>query len=215
MVGGSWMRMEAIVFKKVNLMVEKRTYSIKNSVTFAKVNGPYGRFSNMASNLCLMVNDINIPSTEALYQACKYPLFPHFQKEILSQKSPMLAKQCSQKYERYIRQDWDNIKFQVMRWCLRLKLLQNWEVFSDVLMRTGDLPIVEYSTKDSLWGAMPDGRGNLEGVNALGRLLMELRAEINPDCPLQKVLPPNIDGFLLLGHEIGISYAPSLIIEDL
>lgn len=184
-------------------------------MTFAKVSGPYGRFSNMASNLSLMVNDINVPSTEALYQACKYPLFPNIQQEILSQKSPMLAKQCSQKYERFIRQDWDDVKFKVMRWCLRLKLLQNWEVFSNILMKTGGLPIVEYSTKDSLWGAIPDGHGNLVGINALGRLLMELRAEIDPDRPLLKVLPPNIDGFLLLGHEIGISYAPSLILEDL
>lgn len=196
-------------------MIEKRTYSIKDSVTFAKVSGPYGRLSNMASNLSLLVNDNYIPSTEALYQACKYPLFPNIQQMILTQKSPMLAKKCSKKYEGYVRQDWDKIKFQVMRWCLRLKLLQNWEVFSEILLRSGDLPIVEYSSKDSLWGAIPDGRGNLEGVNALGRLLMELRAEINLDCPLQKVLPPNIDGFLLLGHEIGISYAPSLIFEDL
>lgn len=196
-------------------MVEERTYIIKNSVTFAKVSGPYGRFSNMASNLTLMVNDINIPSTEALYQACKYPLFPKIQHEILTQKSPMLAKKCSQKYEQYIRQDWNDIRFQVMRWCLHLKLLQNWNVFSDILLRTGDLPIVEYSSKDPLWGAVPDGRGNLVGVNALGRLLMELRSEVNSECPLQKVLPPNIDGFLLLGHEIGISYAPTLMFGDI
>ena len=207
--------METIVPQKIVRMIEKRTYSIKDSVTFAKVSGPYGRLSNMASNLSLLVNDNYIPSTEALYQACKYPLFPNIQQMILTQKSPMLAKKCSKKYEGYVRQDWDKIKFQVMRWCLRLKLLQNWEVFSEILLRSGDLPIVEYSSKDSLWGAIPDGRGNLEGVNALGRLLMELRAEINLDCPLQKVLPPNIDGFLLLGHEIGISYAPSLIFEDL
>lgn len=215
MVGGPRLRVETIVPQKIVRMIEKRTYSIKDSVTFAKVSGPYGRLSNMASNLSLLVNDNYIPSTEALYQACKYPLFPNIQQMILTQKSPMLAKKCSKKYEGYVRQDWDKIKFQVMRWCLRLKLLQNWEVFSEILLRSGDLPIVEYSSKDSLWGAIPDGRGNLEGVNALGRLLMELRAEINLDCPLQKVLPPNIDGFLLLGHEIGISYAPSLIFEDL
>ena len=209
------MRVETIVPQKIVRMIEKRTYSIKDSVTFAKVSGPYGRLSNMASNLSLLVNDNYIPSTEALYQACKYPLFPNIQQMILTQKSPMLAKKCSKKYEGYVRQDWDKIKFQVMRWCLRLKLLQNWEVFSEILLRSGNLPIVEYSSKDSLWGAIPDGRGNLEGVNALGRLLMELRAEINLDCPLQKVLPPNIDGFLLLGHEIGISYASSLIFEDL
>lgn len=209
------MWVETIVPQKIVRMIEKRTYSIKNSVTFAKVSGPYGRLSNMASNLSLLVNDNYIPSTEALYQACKYPLFPNIQQMILTQKSPMLAKKCSKKYEGYVRQDWDKIKFQVMRWCLRLKLLQNWEVFSEILLRSGDLPIVEYSSKDSLWGAIPDGHGNLEGVNALGRLLMELRAEINLDCPLQKVFPPNIDGFLLLGHEIGISYAPNLILEDL
>lgn len=195
-------------------MNEERIYIIKKSVTFARIDGRFGAFSNMAANHTLYVNDINIATAEALYQSCKFPLFPKVQHEILSQRNPMLAKQCAKKYEHLVRQDWDEIKFRVMRWCLRVKLIQNWKSFSSVLIDTGDLPIVEYSQKDPVWGAAPDGHGNLKGVNALGRLLMELRSEIDPHHPITKVMPPAINGFLLYGHEIGTVYSPEILFED-
>lgn len=198
-----------------NIMSKVRIYKISDSVTFAKVNERYGIYSNMAGNLCLFVNDVNIPSSEALYQACKFPLFPKIQHEILSQKNAMSAKKVARKYEAFVRQDWNEIKFKVMRWCLQVKSLQNWEVFANELIASADKPIVEYSKKDSVWGAMPNGNGTLSGVNALGRLLMELRMEINLQNPIKKVLPPNIDGFLLYGNKIETTYAPEITLEDL
>lgn len=196
-------------------MVEIRSYNIAESVTFAKVKARYGIFSNMASNLSLFVNDVNIPTSEALYQACKFPLYPKIQYEILNQRNAMLAKKVALKYNHYVRQDWNDIRFRVMRWCLRVKLLQNWEKFSAELIQSGDKPIVEYSTKDSIWGAIPDGKGTLVGVNALGRLLMELRTEIESQHSLKKVVPPNVDGFLLYGNKIETIYSPECILKDL
>ena len=64
-------------------------------------------------------------------------------------------------------------------------------------------------------GAMPNGNGTLSGVNALGRLLMELRMEINLQNPIKKVLPPNIDCFLLYGNKIETTYALEITLEDL
>ena len=127
----------------------------------------------------------------------------------------MSAKKVARKYEAFVRQDWNEIKFKVMRWCLQVKLLQNWEVFANELIASADKPIVEYSKKDSVWGAMPSGNGTLSGVNALGRLLMELRMEINLQDPIKKVLPPNIDGFLLYGNKIETTYALEITLEDL
>ena len=63
----------------------------------------------------------------------------------------------------------------VMRWCLRVKLAQIWDEFSRLLLATGDRPIVEESRKDEFWGAKVVNTDTLVGVNALGRLLMELR----------------------------------------
>lgn len=65
-----------------------------------------------------------------------------------------------------------------MRWCLRVKLFNNWDKFSTLLLSTEDLPIVEESNKDDFWGAKPVDINLLIGTNALGRLLMELRDEI-------------------------------------
>lgn len=196
-------------------MLEVRTYNTCDAVTFSKVKGRYGIYSNMADNMSLFVNDVNIPSSEALYQACKFPLFPSIQHEILSQKNAMLAKKVARKYESYVRQDWIDIRFRVMRWCLHIKLLQNWNIFAAELIASGNRPIVECSTKDSVWGAMPNNDGTLTGVNALGRLLMELRMEICLNHPLERVLPPKIDGFLLYGNKIETAYAPEILLADL
>lgn len=147
--GCSWIPL--FTKKMKNIMSKVRIYKIRDSVTFAKVKERYGIYSNMAGNLCLFVNDVNIPSSEALYQACKFPLFPKIQHEILSQKNAMSAKKVARKYEAFVRQDWNEIKFKVMRWCLQVKLLQNWEVFANKLIASADKPIVEYSKKDSVF----------------------------------------------------------------
>ena len=90
-----------------------------------------------------------------------------------------------------------------MRWCLRVKLAQNWDSFGRLLLSTGDSPIVEDSRKDAFWGAKRADEG-LIGTNALGRLLMELREELKePDQDRLKVVePPPIPNFLLYGQPI-------------
>jgi type I restriction enzyme, S subunit len=65
-----------------------------------------------------------------------------------------------------------------MRWCLRVKLASHWTIFSRLLLATGDKPIVEQSAKDDFWGAKVVDPETLQGMNVLGRLLMELREEV-------------------------------------
>lgn len=196
-------------------MGSKRVYEQRNVVSFARVNGKFGGLSNMSSDYPLFVNEIQIRSVEALYQACKYPLFPLIQARILRQRNAMLAKQVSRRYSMYTRQDWDNVKFDVMYWCLQIKLLQNQRCFSKILRETGRRAIVEYSTKDEIWGAKSIGNGLLEGVNAQGRLLMKLRETyINRGELLKVVHPLNITGFLLLGHPVGNVYEPEYYEEE-
>ena len=165
----------------------------------------FGGLSNMASGFPLEVNGIRIWSSEALYQACRFPHLPHVQELIISQRSPMTAKMKSKPHRKNSRPDWEKINVTVMKWCLRVKLAQNWLTFGDLLLSTGEAPIVEESVRDKFWAAKPLDDGTLVGGNVLGRLLMELREELRgPNKQsLSQVATPNITNFLFLGKPIG------------
>ena len=190
-----------------------RKYDVSEVVSFAKTTAKYGGLSNMAPQYPLFINEVLIPSSECLYQACKFPLYPQIQKEIIEQRNPITAKEISRKYQHLVRTDWENVKYKIMEWCLAAKLIQNWDRFSDVLTSTGNKEIVEYSTKDDIWGAMPEGR-YLVGTNALGRLLMQIREDyIYNGKRHDKLFPPDVVGFLLFGHPIGIVYNVEYYLE--
>lgn len=195
----------------------QREYRTNEVVTFAKTDGKFGGLSNMAPGYTLFVNEINIQSAEILYQACRYPLFPQIQEEIILTKNPMDGKKVSRKYSKYSRQDWDTVKFRVMKWCLEVKLIQNYKKFSELLKSTGDRAIVEYSANDSLWGACPKTTDSLIGVNALGRLLMELREKVRSSTltPQSSIAPLNIPAFLLFNQNISEIYNDDYFIHDL
>lgn len=180
-----------------------RLYHIDEVITFRKTNEEFGGLSNMASGYSLFINNIIIPSSEHLYQALRYPLFPDIQHEIISQDNAMKAKMISNKYKsKYSRPDWEDIQIKVMRWALEIKLSQNWDSFGDLLKRTANKDIVEFSHKDKIWGAVLNNNV-LEGVNALGRLLMELRSKyIHTNNRIYCVEPLNISAFLLYDFHI-------------
>lgn len=182
-----------------------RIYNIKECIVFAKTNEAFGGLSNMAPGYPLFINDNIIPTSEALYQAMRYSLFPKIQNEIISQHSPMTAKMISKKYRIYSRQDWNSTRIKIMRWALEIKLSQHWTTFSALLDATGDKPIVEYSSKDAFWGAMKINGDQLSGVNALGRLLMDLREKhVRTNTKINCVNPVNVAGFRLYDHDIDL-----------
>lgn len=184
-----------------------RTYSRAESVVFLKTDEPFGGLSNMAGGYPIRVNGIRILTCEALYQACRFPHLPDVQRMIISENSPMTAKMRSKPYRKDSRRDWDHVRVRIMRWCLRMKLANNWSAFSELLLRTGDRPIVEESRKDDFWGAKAVGDGStLVGMNVLGRLLMELREQAKEhgrDAFLRVELP-DVPAFQLLGRPIEV-----------
>lgn len=181
-----------------------RTYDRANSIVFLRTNEPFGGLSNMAGGFPLNVSGIPIRTSEALYQACRFPHRPDVQRLIIEQSSPMTAKMRSKPYRNDSRQDWKQVRVKIMRWCLRVKLAQNWKLFSELLLDTGERPIVEQSRKDDFWGAKPIDENTLAGMNVLGRLLMELRQEIRTSGqePLLYVEPLAIPDFMLDGRPI-------------
>lgn len=183
-----------------------RTYVRSEVVVVYKTKDDFGGLSNMASGYPLQINGVRILTAEALYQACRFPHMPEVQREIIGQHSPMTAKMKSKPHRKDSRPDWDDVRYKVMRWCLRVKLAQNYEEFGRLLLATRDRPIVEQSRKDDYWGAkLTDEAGDtLIGQNVLGRLLMELREKLKDDREgaLKVVLPLGIPDFLLLGRPI-------------
>jgi ribA/ribD-fused uncharacterized protein len=188
----------------MNLASELRRYNPVEVAAFRSTKGEFGGLSNMAPGFPLLVNEIKIRTSEALYQACRFPHLPEIQRMILEEKSPMTAKMRSKPYRAQSRGDWMSVRVKIMRWCLRLKLAQNWQRFGELLYATEDLPIVEDSAKDDFWGAIPQEDGQLVGRNVLGRLLMEVRAELrSPEGnKLRKVPLPGVTNVLLLGKPV-------------
>lgn len=182
-----------------------RTYKRASSVVFLKTQDEYGALSNMAAGFPLLVCGRSILTSEALYQACRFPNLPSVQSLIIDQRSPMAAKMKSKAYRSEGRPDWTRVRVEIMRWCLRVKLAQNWHAFSAVLVMTGSMPIVEESRRDPFWGAQPVGNDDLVGMNVLGRLLMELRRDVLEvgRSGFEHVPAPAITDFLLAGEPIG------------
>jgi ribA/ribD-fused uncharacterized protein len=183
---------------------EERIYTYSSSCTFRKTKENFGGLSNMASGFPIEINGIHIYSSEALYQACRFPHLPEVQQTILEQKSPMTAKMVSKPFREESRKDWMQIRIKVMRWCLKVKLAQHFDSFGRLIESTNSRDIVEESSKDPFWGAIRINEMEMKGVNALGRLLMELRNDYNSDkrFDLLIVPPPAIPRFNLMGKKI-------------
>lgn len=182
---------------------EFREYERDQVVSFRKTTEDFGGLSNMAPGYPIHLLGFRIRTSEALYQACRFPHLPQVQRMIIEETSPMTAKMRSKPYRDNSRPDWEEVRVKVMRWCLRAKLLHNWGTFSKLLLATGDRPIVEDSRKDDYWGAKVGEDNLLAGRNVLGRLLMELRELIHSDpSRLEELYPLEIPDFVLLSEPI-------------
>lgn len=187
---------------------QTRVYDPSTSIVFLKTKEKFGGLSNMAPGFPLHVNGVQIRTSEALYQMCRFPHIPDLQRQILDEHSPMTAKMRIKKFKIQSRPDWDSVRVSIMRWCLRVKLAQNWKVFGDLLLSTGSQPIVEKSHKDDFWGAKILTDKSLMGMNILGRLLMELREQFRSGDPQEMMLvtPLNIPKFQLFQKPIKSVY---------
>jgi len=75
-----------------------------------------------------------------------------------------------------LRPDWDEIKLEVMEAIVRAKFVQN-PLLKEKLLATDDMELEEGNTwGDTYWGVC-DG----EGENHLGKILMNLRKDLNTD----------------------------------
>lgn len=117
------------------------------------------------------------PSSEHAYQAAK-TLDLATQELIRNLPTPAAAKKAGKLVK--MRSDWDDVKVLCMLEILRSKFTLNADLRAQ-LLATGDAHLEEGNWwKDVFWGVCPVGSGR--GLNMLGKLLMEVRAEcaLNP-----------------------------------
>lgn len=179
-----------------------REYDSRTCVIFKSTSMEFGELSNMAAGFPLRGAGVTFDSPEALYQSSRFPHLPDVQQKIAASRGGMRAKMVSKPFRDQTREDWLNIRVAVMKWVLRVKLRQHHKQFGLVLIETGDKMIVEESSKDLFWGAKRDADGMLRGANVLGRLLVELRLQLDGGRGLEDISsnPPNIDDFLFFSR---------------
>lgn len=112
-------------------------------------------------------------TSEAAYHFEKFPRDQGIRTQILRAPSAHEAFKIAARYKKDRRPDWDSVKVDIMRAILRAKVAQH-EYVRRKLLGTGDRELIEDSWRDGYWGWGPDRKGQ----NMLGKLWMELRAEL-------------------------------------
>lgn len=101
-----------------------------------------------------------------------------FRKMITNIKSPGHVKKIGQKIR--IRPNWDSKKLEYMKWAVNEKFKDN--TLKNMLLSTGTMDIVEGNWwHDNFYGQCICEKCANKGKNKLGKLLMEIRNELNGD----------------------------------
>ncbi|XP_073117919.1 riboflavin biosynthesis protein PYRR, chloroplastic isoform X4 [Elaeis guineensis] len=155
-------------------------------ISFYKTWDLYGALSNFSPHPVRMPDEdgtyFTWSSVEHYYQAHKFvgvesPLARDFIEQIKLAKSPEEAARLGRKLQRehpeLVRPDWESVKIELMYRALKCKFSMHPHLKS-MLCSTAGSVLVEASPHDLFWGGGREG----EGLNYLGRLLMQLRSEI-------------------------------------
>ena len=157
-------------------------------IAFTKVKRPWGWLNNMSAHKIAFDGDV-WPTAEALFQALRFAPRNPVREWIRREHSPMRAKFVAKRFQdEMIVPQRSELDLENMRKVLRLKVGQHAESLRpriDELLASGDARIVEDCTwrrggSGLFWGAalVDPERGIWEGENWLGRLWMEVRAEL-------------------------------------
>jgi len=129
--------------------------------------GEYRWLSNFTPCKVLL-DGVEYPSTENAYQASKTLIYA--ERQPFTSMTAGQAKRAGRKVT--MRDDWDNVKLDVMENLNRQKYLT--EPLKSMLIKTGDVEIQEGNTwGDTFWGIC-----NGVGQNNLGKIIMKIRKEI-------------------------------------
>lgn len=131
------------------------------------------------SAFTIMWKGLRFDTSEAVYHWEKFnnlgltPFEQAVLDSIRTAPSAHEAFKIGQEHKRLRRRDWDEVKVDVMRDILVEKVCQH-EYVHRKLLATGNRELVENSWRDDFWGWGP----NRDGQNMLGKLWMEIRADL-------------------------------------
>jgi hypothetical protein len=116
----------------------------------------------------LQLDGLEFPTLEHAYQASKVVVLPS--RKLFQHGTPGQAKRLGNGIT--LRPDWEEVKIDVMLSLLRQKFAQ--EPLKQMLLETGDA----YLEETNSWGDIFWGVYNEMGQNWLGKLLMQVREEL-------------------------------------
>jgi predicted NAD-dependent protein-ADP-ribosyltransferase YbiA (DUF1768 family) len=177
----------------------------KTAIRFYNPKDAYGKLSNFYKS-SLKIDGVVFSSVEQYFQAMKFyvpssPPHMEYYTIIASSDSPQKVKMLGSQRQQFgyaskwtvnklsdsrtvndviakykflrIREDWDDVRVDIMMTGLRAKFGSSGSLRA-LLLGTQQAELVENSPRDSFWGIGKDGQGE----NRLGKLLMELRSEL-------------------------------------
>lgn len=137
-------------------------------IGFYKQYGPLGYLATY-SNHGFMKNGMFWKTTEHYYQSEKF-LEQSLKQKICDAKTPKEASEIGRDRNNKLREDWDDVKQEIMLEGVLLKFRAHPDILQK-LLDTGNEEIVEETTKEFYWGCGPDRKGQ----NNYGKILTKAR----------------------------------------
>lgn len=142
------------------------------AIYFYSISGKYGCFSNFA-HYDFDLDGKRWLTSEHYFQAQKF-CGTEYEEIIRLLDNPMKAAEMGRNRDLPLREDWEQIKDDIMRKAVHAKFKQNKEI-REVLLSTDKETIIEKTTNDYYWGCGKNGCGK----NMLGIILMEVREDLS------------------------------------
>ena len=144
---------------------------MEREILFYRERDRYGEFSNFYA-APITLRGQTWPTTEHFFQAIKFEGTPYAD-VVREAHSPGEAAKLGRSRAHPIREDWEQVKYGLMKEAVTAKFTQHPNL-ARVLLDTGDAKLVEHTKNDRCWADGGDGTG----LNWLGMVLMEVRAEL-------------------------------------
>lgn len=142
-----------------------------DTIHFYAQTDPYAEFSNFAP-FGVEMDGLWWRTVEHFFQAMKFH-DTDYRERIRLCARPKQAKALGMTRAVPLRSDWEQVKDAVMLAAVRIKFATH-AAPRALLLSTGQARIVENAPMDAYWGCGPDG----QGLNRLGVILMQVRAEL-------------------------------------
>ncbi|WP_325894894.1 NADAR family protein [Grimontia sp. NTOU-MAR1] len=141
-------------------------------IRFYEPDEPYGFLSNFYL-APIEVDGERWLTTEHFYHAQKFT-DRQLQRQMQAVKTPCEAFKLSRELEQFVRDDWMEVRYDIMHFAVMEKFLQN-QNLCQLLVETAPATLIENSPCDSYWGIGE----RKDGANKLGIILMSVRAQFS------------------------------------